>query len=80
MMKVQNRNGAKGGREGSVVRVCVGGHGGGQGGSKDFRNCQPSGPDMQALQGGSKWEVGLGNRMESDPLEHRAMGLCGGRR
>lgn len=47
---------------------------------KSFRKCQPLGPDMQALQGGSKWEVGLGNRMESDSLEHRAMGLCGGRR
>ena len=46
---------------------------------KSFRNCQPSGPDMQALQDGSKWEVGLGNRMESDSLEHRAVGLCGGR-
>lgn len=31
------------------------------------------------LQGGSKCEVHLGNRMESGYLEHRAMGLHGGR-
>lgn len=31
------------------------------------------------LQEGSKCEMHLGNRMESDYLEHRAMGLHGGR-
>lgn len=54
----------------------------------NFRNYQPSGPQarncqpsatMQALQGGNKWEVGLGNRMESESLVHRAMALCGGK-
>lgn len=55
---------------------------------ESFRNYQPSGPQarncqpsatMQALQGGNKWEVGLGSRMESESLVHRAMVLCGGK-
>ena len=44
--------------------------------TESFRNCWPS-ATMQALQGGNKWEVGLGDRMESDSPVHRAMALHG---
>lgn len=46
---------------------------------KSFRNCQPLGPDMQVLQEGSKYEVGLGTSKEPDSPEQRVRGLLGGR-